>query len=665
MESGRLMTVKTETFGSNCEYSPLDTDHIIGSGSFGSVYRTTITVAGDYEGYETVAVKLIILNSEQEVLVNPQRYEGIRQSLQQLITLRNTFLVAYHKIAITRTVLGARVELMMDYFEGDLATLLQRLKEAAVLIDLSTALRYSLDISEGTKFLHENGIIHADIKPANILVEKLDEDRKRLLIGDLDDRLQMKQDTTCPGDITHIRGTERYMSPEMLKKFATLRGEPRGQESPGRKTDIWSLGCVILEIAQRITGTQERGLIDTGGDGARVNAASDDAEYVSWIINKGYQPFVPETIPFEFAGCIRGCLCIATQRRISASKLCFLLKELAKKAKPNPEVQEVAIVLCDREIDVHKPSKLLAQLVDPISRTVRRIPVPDDLCQKHFSRFFTVVDDEVICQIWETGTSALETISWNPVRNSWRSIVLADVEVLIQHPVAIGSKIYFIDGNDQSFKVGYLSNESIAEFGGPSLSSRTLRTSEFRDINCALRCGLRVVYLGCESHTADAVYAAPVTTTKMWMEYFDTVTDEWHHWPDSQRRFLTKTDFEAVVINEKVYMLGGISSLWMFDWSTKSCQSLDLSKQIILDISDLPQSRKGSCAFVLNNRIYMWSGPSANESSQTAYVYNAGKDKWDTEGFRNLDHKNAVVYPPHCGFTSFCLNWPVMELSSG
>ncbi|XP_055344805.1 uncharacterized protein LOC129592727 [Paramacrobiotus metropolitanus] len=279
--------------------------------------------------------------------------------------------------------------------DGDLASMLQRLKVAALLIYLSTALRYSLDIAEGTRFLYENGISHADIKPANILVEKLDEDRKRLLIGDLDDRLEMHQDTT--GDITHIRGTARYMSPEMLKKFATHPGEKIGQESPGRKTDIWSLG--------------------------------------------------------------------------------------------------------------------------------------------------------------------------------------------------------------------------------------------FTHIDSALRCGLRVVYLGYRSMNTGPMFASrpPVTL----MKYFDTVTDEWDEWPNDQRDSLTETDFQAAVV-DKVYMLSGTSSFWFF-WSTDSSQCVDLSKQTIQKICALPKAKEYLCAFALNNRIYMWSGASTKDNSYDTYVYDAQKDKWDTEVFHVLD----------------------------
>lgn len=85
---------------------------------------------------------------------------------------------------------------------------------------------------KGLKYLHENGFIHSDIKPENILLKAGD---KLLKIGDFG--------TTC-----HVSGgqpyteyvaTRWYRSPECLLT--------RGWY--GTKMDVWATGCVLYEIA--------------------------------------------------------------------------------------------------------------------------------------------------------------------------------------------------------------------------------------------------------------------------------------------------------------------------------------------------------------------------------------------------------------------------------
>ena len=81
---------------------------------------------------------------------------------------------------------------------------------------------------EGLAKLHEANIIHRDIKPANIFFHS-----KLAKIGDLN----VAKHLVDPFTVTQT-GTPYYASPEVWN-----------EEPYNYKSDIWSLGCVLYEMA--------------------------------------------------------------------------------------------------------------------------------------------------------------------------------------------------------------------------------------------------------------------------------------------------------------------------------------------------------------------------------------------------------------------------------
>ncbi|XP_055357283.1 serine/threonine-protein kinase nekl-2-like isoform X2 [Paramacrobiotus metropolitanus] len=255
------MDVKSHTFGKRCRYTYEDEDYI-GRGTYGIVYKAAITDPGDLtvHGPAPVAVKVVPLHKDSEVLANVESWNSWRSRMELLLTLQCDHLICYHQVSVARssTFGGVSVKLLMDYYEdGDLASLIK----TKAVEDLQTAIRYASEIADAVNHLHLKNIVHGDIKPGNILIHRLGTNNK-LLLGDLDDLVQMQQSMTCSGDLSHIRGTLRYMSPEMLKKYLNLE-----HEKVGRKSDIWSVGCVILEMIDSAVGNINKRLYRTP-DGA-------------------------------------------------------------------------------------------------------------------------------------------------------------------------------------------------------------------------------------------------------------------------------------------------------------------------------------------------------------------------------------------------------------
>ena len=102
-------------------------------------------------------------------------------------------------------------------------------------LELKEILRIGMQAAAGLAAAHEQGLVHRDVKPANILLEKGVE---RAVLTDFG--LARAADDVSMTRWGIIAGTPQYMSPEQA------RGEPLDGRS-----DLFSLGCVLYEMATR------------------------------------------------------------------------------------------------------------------------------------------------------------------------------------------------------------------------------------------------------------------------------------------------------------------------------------------------------------------------------------------------------------------------------
>ena len=188
---------------------------LLGQGGMATIYR-----ARDGQLERDVAVKVL----RPEYGRDPDFFARFRQEAQSAASLNHPSVVAVYDYGTDE----AGPYIVMELVEGeDLASIIRR----SGPLPPRQAARLAAEIGRAIATAHDNGFIHRDIKPGNILVTR--EGRAKVTDFGIARALAEAQ-FTLPG--TTI-GSVHYFSPEQA------RGEPAGPPS-----DIYSLGIVLYEL---------------------------------------------------------------------------------------------------------------------------------------------------------------------------------------------------------------------------------------------------------------------------------------------------------------------------------------------------------------------------------------------------------------------------------
>ena len=169
--------------------------------------------------------------------INALDLEAANRGLEeasQMQRLRHERLVRLYRTFLTSKMGCFQVNLVMELCEGgDLSALIKR--ETPIMEARALWLLHA--ITAALSVVHAAGVVHRDVKPANVLVAK----DGHLKLGDLG--LARRADA---GHASRGVGTLGYMSPSAFT------------ESPSATDDIWSLGVVAVELA---SGLAPQGII--------------------------------------------------------------------------------------------------------------------------------------------------------------------------------------------------------------------------------------------------------------------------------------------------------------------------------------------------------------------------------------------------------------------
>ena len=231
---------------------------ILGGGSMGVVYK-----AEDLKLGRRVALKFL----SEEFTHDAGAMERFQREARAASALNHPNICTIYEIEEH----DGRPFIVMELLEG--RTLRDRLSMAtsgAEALSVEQVLKVALQISQGLEAAHEKGIIHRDVKPANLfltnrgVIKILDFGVAKLLeLGAATDdagRLEVpiEGDAAAASNLTQIGqhlGTAAYMSPEQV------RGEPLDQ-----RTDLFSFGVTLYEMAtgrRAFTGDTPESLYET------------------------------------------------------------------------------------------------------------------------------------------------------------------------------------------------------------------------------------------------------------------------------------------------------------------------------------------------------------------------------------------------------------------
>jgi eukaryotic-like serine/threonine-protein kinase len=189
----------------------------LGRGAMGVVYKATDSVLE-----RTVAVKTVNITLEREYA---EKYEQrFYQEAKAAGGLNHPNIVTVHDVGKA----GDVVYMAMEYIEGvELRTLIGEGRPLRV----AQAVSIAAQVAEGLAFAHQRGVVHRDVKPANIMVVA----NGPVKITDFGiARMRGSGDLTQTGTLL---GSPKYMSPEQVI------GKRADQRS-----DIFSLGVILYEM---------------------------------------------------------------------------------------------------------------------------------------------------------------------------------------------------------------------------------------------------------------------------------------------------------------------------------------------------------------------------------------------------------------------------------
>ncbi|XP_047315818.1 mitogen-activated protein kinase kinase kinase NPK1-like [Impatiens glandulifera] len=195
---------------------------LIGCGAFGQVYMGMNLDSG-----ELLAVKQVLIAANTASKEKAQTHvKELEEEVKLLKRLSHPNIVRYLGTVREEDTLNILLEFVPG---GSISSLLSKFgsfPEAVIRM-------YTKQLLLGLDYLHKNGIMHRDIKGANILVDN----KGRIKLADFGASKQVVELATISG-AKSMKGTPYWMAPEVIR-----------QTGHSFSADIWSVGCTVIEMA--------------------------------------------------------------------------------------------------------------------------------------------------------------------------------------------------------------------------------------------------------------------------------------------------------------------------------------------------------------------------------------------------------------------------------
>nr|XP_037844000.1 mitogen-activated protein kinase kinase kinase 19 isoform X2 [Chlorocebus sabaeus] len=235
---------------------------------------------------QLIAVKQVALDTSDK-LATEKEYQKLQEEVDLLKALKHVNIVAYLGTCLQENT----VSIFMEFVPGgSISSIINRFGPLPEMVFC----KYTKQILQGVAYLHENCVVHRDIKGNNVMlmptgiIKLIDFGcAKRLAWAGLNG--------THSDMLKSMHGTPYWMAPEVIN-----------ESGYGRKSDIWSIGCTVFEMA---TGKPPLASMDRMAAMFYIGA------------HRGLMPPLPDHFSEDAADFVRMCLTRDQHERPSALQL--------------------------------------------------------------------------------------------------------------------------------------------------------------------------------------------------------------------------------------------------------------------------------------------------------------------------------------------------------
>ncbi|XP_009583046.1 PREDICTED: mitogen-activated protein kinase kinase kinase 19 [Fulmarus glacialis] len=196
---------------------------VLGKGAYGTVY-CGLTSQG-----QLIAVKQVVLDTSDQ-LTTEKEYQKFHEEVDLLKTLKHVNIVTYLGTCLEDNILSIFMEFVPG---GSISSIINRFGPLPEIV----LCKYTKQILQGVAYLHDNCVVHRDIKGNNVMlmpngiVKLIDFGCARRLAW-------VSLSGTHSEMLKSVHGTPYWMAPEVIN-----------ESGYGRKSDIWSIGWPVFEMA--------------------------------------------------------------------------------------------------------------------------------------------------------------------------------------------------------------------------------------------------------------------------------------------------------------------------------------------------------------------------------------------------------------------------------